>query len=424
MKAFLSNFIARSGNKVLISTILSRVLSFAASWVALQFISNEKLGVVLFSYNIIVFILPFSGLGLYHGLIRYAPLLNSSKEKTQLFNYVLKKGISLSLIIALGVSFFSLLLPFQIDNSKYFLAVLAFLIIPDYIFQVIKIQFRILHDNKSFAKVEVVYNLILFITVCLLGFLFEEKGYTIALLIPAIITSLLFIPKLKPSFSKIPKPQVVTQQFWKYGFYASLTSVVSQLLIAADILIIGLLISDATVVTTYRFISIIPLSLLFLPQAVMNTDFVNLTENIFDKKNTYTYIKNYISLFSMISICCLFFTWFYSKEILSFFDENFKQFDTSFFILMIGASSILIFRGLFGNLLCSIGKVNTNLYISSIAILLNCCGNFYLIPRYGIKGAAITSTIIMWFTSLTSTFAFFYLYRLFLEETTVLSKID
>lgn len=417
MKVFLSNFIARSGNRVLISTVLSRVLSFSASWVALQLISNEKLGVVLFSYNIIVFILPFSGLGLYHGLIRYAPLLKNSSEKTRLFNYVLRKGILLSLLIAVGVSFFSLLIPFQIERSNYFVAVLAFLIIPDYIFQVIKIQFRILHDNTSFAKVEVVYNLILFVTVCLLSFLFEEKGYTIALIIPAVITSLIFIKKLKPSFSKIPKPQIATQEFWKYGFFASLTSVVSQLLIAIDILVIGSLILDTTAVTTYRFISIIPLSLLFLPQAVMNTDFVKLTENIFDKNNTHTYIKNYISLFSIISICGLFISWFFSKEILSFFDENFIQFDTSFFILMLGTSSILMFRGLFGNLLCSIGKVNTNLYISSIAILLNCCGNFYLIPIYGIKGAAITSASIMWFTSLTSTFAFFYLYQSFLKKT-------
>lgn len=416
MKTFLSNFIARSGNKVLISTIVSRVLSFTASWVALQFISNEKLGVFLFSYNIIVFILPFSGLGLYHGLIRYAPLLNSSKEKTQLFNYVLKKGISLSLFIALGVSFMSLLLPFQIDNSKYFLAVLAFLIVPDYMFQVIKIQFRILHNNKSFAKMEVVYNLILLITVSLLSYKFEEKGYAMALLIPSVITSLLFVKKLKPSFSKIPKPQIITREFWKYGFFASLTSVVSQLLISIDILIIGLLVIDTTAVTTYRFISIIPLSLLFLPRAFMNTDFVHLTENIFNKNNTYKYIKNYLSLFVTISFCILPFSWFFSQEILSFFDHDFGQFDTSFFILMLGACSIIILRGLFGNLLCSIGKVNTNLYIGIAAIALNCCGNFYLIPKYGIKGAAITSTSIMWFTSLTSTCAFFYLYPSFLKR--------
>jgi O-antigen/teichoic acid export membrane protein len=208
----------------------------------------------------------------------------------------------------------------------------------------------------------------------------------------------------------------VTPTFWKYGFFASLTSVVSQLLIAVDILIIGLLITNATAVTTYRYISIIPLSLMFLPQAVMNTDFVHLTENIFDKKNTYTYIKNYISMFAMISIFGLIFTWFFSKEILSFFDENFKPFDTSFFVLMMGTSSILIFRGLFGNLLCSIGKINANLYISIIAILLNCCGNFYLIPKFGIKGAAITSASIMWFTSLASTFAFFSLYPSFLKR--------
>ncbi len=416
MKAFLSNFIARSGNKVLISTIFSRILSFSASWIALQLISNEKLGVVLFAYNIIVFILPFSGLGLYHSLIRYAPLLNNASEKTHLFNYVLRKGILLSVLIAVGVSLFSLLIPFQIESSHSFVAVLAFLIIPDYIFQVIKIQYRILHDNKSFAKVEVVYNLILFVTVCLLSFLFEEKGYTIALIIPAIVTSIIFIKNLKPTFSKIPKPQIITLEFWKYGFFASLTSVVSQLLIAIDILVIGSLILDTAAVTTYRFISIIPLSLLILPQAVMNTDFVHLTENIFDKKITYHYVKNYMFLFLTISACVLLFSWFFSKEILSFFDTDFTQYDTSFFILILGTCSILVFRGLFGNLLCSIGKVNTNLQIGIIAIILNCLGNFYMIPKYGIKGAAITSASIMWFTSLASTFAFFFLYTSFLKK--------
>jgi len=66
---------------------------------------------------------------------------------------------------------------------------------------------------------------------------------------------------------------------------------------------------------------------------------------------------------------------------------------------------------LFGNLLSSIGKIELNYYIISIAIIINIISNYYLIPKYGIKGAAITSAILMWFTGILSWLSFVYFYR-------------
>jgi O-antigen/teichoic acid export membrane protein len=66
---------------------------------------------------------------------------------------------------------------------------------------------------------------------------------------------------------------------------------------------------------------------------------------------------------------------------------------------------------LFGNLLSSIGKIELNYYIISIAIVINIISNYYLIPLYGIKGAAITSAILMWFTGILSWLSFLYFFR-------------
>ena len=79
--------------------------------------------------------------------------------------------------------------------------------------------------------------------------------------------------------------------------------------------------------------------------------------------------------------------------------------------LILGITGIYIFRGLFGNLLSSIGKIELNYYIISIAIIINIISNYYLIPKYGIKGAAITSAILMWFTGILSWLSFVYFYR-------------
>jgi O-antigen/teichoic acid export membrane protein len=57
------------------------------------------------------------------------------------------------------------------------------------------------------------------------------------------------------------------------------------------------------------------------------------------------------------------------------------------------------------------GKASTNYWIALIAIFINLVLNYFLIPRYGIFGAAITSAILMWFTGLASTLLFFFYYK-------------
>ncbi|PQJ22976.1 polysaccharide biosynthesis C-terminal domain-containing protein [Tenacibaculum sp. SG-28] len=82
----------------------------------------------------------------------------------------------------------------------------------------------------------------------------------------------------------------------------------------------------------------------------------------------------------------------------------------SFLILNIGVCGVLIFKGLFGNLLSAIGKIKANYYITVIALIGNVILNYWLIPKLGILGACITSAILMWFTGLSSFLCFFYFY--------------
>ena len=75
-----------------------------------------------------------------------------------------------------------------------------------------------------------------------------------------------------------------------------ISNVVTQLLILVDIILIGHLMDDPIQVTNYRYISIIPFSLLFLPRVFITTDFVTFTEKIADRQYIMKYIKNAPSL--------------------------------------------------------------------------------------------------------------------------------
>jgi len=410
LKNYIQNFVSRSGNYILSASIVSRLLSFVASWVALQLIPNKELGIVLFGYNIIVFIIPIGGFGLHQSLLRFGSLLKTNKEKNSLFRYTFFKGIWATFILIFILLLASIFINFKFENTKYYLAFLSIILIPAYIFELIKIQFRLQHKNKLFAFTEIIFTSILTISVLILSYYFKEKGYAMALVLTPTLSVLFFIKKFKSDLLFKEKLTIINRKFWSYGIFASFSNVVTQLLFVIDILLIGLLLNDAEMVTNYKYISLIPLSLLFLPRAFINTDFVAFTENIYNKKYIIEYIKSYLSLFTILSIgFCVFFGVF-SGFILNLFDANFTQYKTSFLILIVGVCGILIFRGLFGNLLSSIGKAHVNFYITSVALLINVFSNYYMIPKYGIKGAAITSASLMWITGIVSAIVFWKLY--------------
>ena len=291
-----------------------------------------------------------------------------------------------------------------------YIILLSFLILPTFLLEVIRAQLRLNHDNKNYAFSEVLNSLILLLSIIILSYSFEEKGYAVALLITPIITSFFFISKIKIELKTIKKIPLFNIDFWKYGFFASLSNVVTQLLFVIDILLIGYLLNNSELVTNYRYILLVPFSLLFLPRVFIITDFVTITENIFNKKYIIEYIKNYLSLFTVISILMTLFCWFFSADILILFEESYSQYILSFRILIIGISGIFIFRNLFGNLLSSIGFAKTNYYIAMVSLTINIISNFFLIPLYGILGAAITTAVLMWISGILSGMSFWYLY--------------
>ena len=411
IKEYINGFINRSGSYVLFSTMAARVLSFLGSWIALQLIEAKELGVILFAYCIVQFIIPIGGFGLHQSLIRYGALLKSEDEKQQLFSYVLKKGIVASIAIILilvGIGYF---IPFQFDKTYGYFSILSLSILTVFILEIIKIQFRLQHKNRLYAITEFWYNIILTGLIFGLSYLFQGMGYIIALIVSPVLTALFFIKKLNVKLHIKNNLKITNLSFWKYGFFGGLSSVVTQLLILIDIILIGYLIDDPVAVTNYRYISIIPFSLLFLPRVFITTDFVTFTEKIHQKDYINRYIKNYMLFFGVVSILLLLFSYFFAEQILYIFGVEYMDYADSFLILIMGIVGIYIFRGLFGNLLSSIGKIELNYYIISIAIVINVISNYYLIPLYGIKGAAITSAILMWFTGILSWLSFLYFFR-------------
>jgi len=409
--SFIQSFLSRSGGYIFSSSVISKGLSFFASWIAIKLIPNKELGAVIFAFQIIAFLLPIAGLGLNQGLLRYGAQLNSVLEKNKLFIYTLKYGVLASFTLIGLLTLTSLFIEFKLENTQYYLILLSLALTTHFIYGLIKVQFLIHKKNKIFSFFELSYNILFVILVIVLSYYFKELGYAISLIIAPLIASLIFIQKIEIKWKTYIKTSITNFSFWKYGFFASLSNVTTQLLIAIDIILIGTILNNLELVTAFKYISLIPFSFLFLSQALITTDFVNFTEKINDKAYIFSYIKNYMKVFALISLACITFIHFFGATILSFFEKDYSAYQQTLMILTIGVAGILTIRGIFGNLLSSIGKPHINFITTSIAILLNLLLNYYLIPKYGINGAAITSAMLMWFTGILSALFFFYFFK-------------
>lgn len=406
LKHFFKGFIDRKGNYVFVATVSARILSLLASIIALKLIDATDLGYVIYALNIMAFLIPLSGLGIQQGLLRFGAQLNSVTEKKALFSFVFKKGLIFTLLFSALIFILSYFIPLKFPQSAYFLRWLSALIISMFLLEMIKVQFRLEHNNKKFAFVEIFYNFLLVIAVFVLGYFFKDMGYTIALILAPLVTFLWYFKSLKINFKSAVLPVPIDLAFLKYGFFASMANVATQLLFAVDILLIGSILNDSSLVTAYKYVSIIPFSLLFLPGILLTTDFVNLTERILDRAYIKKYCQNYMLFFTLISLGIIGVFYFFSDFILSLFDPAYIQYKSTFMVLSFGVSSILIFRGLYGNLLSALGKAQVNYWTAFVALLINIPGNYYLIPKYGILGAAITSAILMWLSSIAALIVF------------------
>jgi len=374
--SFFKGFYERKGSYVFIATITSRFLSFLASFIALKLIDNTELGYVIYALTIMAFIIPLSGLGVQQSLLRFGARLKSIDEKKALFGYVFKKGLIFSFFLSGFIFLISHYLTFKLPQAGYFLKVLSLFIISSFLLELIKVQFRLEHNNKQYAYVEITYSFILVISVFVLSYYFKEDGYVLAIILSPLLAFLGFI----------------------------------------KFLLIGNILQQPALVTAYKYVSLIPISLLFLPGIILTTDFVTLTERIYDKKYINNYCKNYMLFFLLFSIGIFLVFYLFANEILAIFSSSYERYTSTFLVLTFGVSGILIFRGLYGNLISALGKAHVNYWISFIALFIDIPANYYLIPNYGILGAAITSASLMWISSVASLIIFKVLHKKMLKN--------
>ncbi len=390
------------------SSLLTKALSFLTSWLALRMLEDVELGKAIFAYQVIAFALPFMGLGIGSSLLRYGGMKDCREEQDAMFVEVLRKGLLLNVLLIGLLWFFSAPLLSRVAGSDRYLHIFSLMLVTHYLLELIKLYALTTRRNVYFAYAESTHAVLLLIAVVLGARYDGVRGYAWAFVLAPAVTVAVWMPSLGIPWRAFWKrvASSLNAELWRYGLFTSFSNVAGQLLFVIDLLLIGLLLKDPLQVTVYKYVSLIPFSALFLSQIYMRAHFVELSRRMKEAVFLRDFIRRYRLLFGLLFAVFFAFCFFLKDLLLQFFDPSFAVYSDVFLVLCFGVGGVFLFRGLYGNLLSAAGESRFNFYIAAFFLLVNLVANWFLIPAYGLLGAAMTSAAVMWLSGVVSGLVF------------------
>ncbi|MCS3532311.1 oligosaccharide flippase family protein [Chryseobacterium sp. JUb7] len=407
LQVFLQNFLKNQGQYVLVSLLIGKICAFLSSLFIIKLLPTEDFGKMSIVAAIFALFASCTGLGSYQSLLRYGSISESPVVKQKLSAYLLRQGFIYQLILTVIFLISSLFYVNKYEDIFWIFLFFALRFIGFYFFNYIQTELRINSKNREFAKLNNVVNIFGLVLTLALTYFFQLKGYLIAItLIPFL--SFFWYKKTNLSVKEIPSV-FSSKEVWKYAFHTSGTTVLSDALFSADILLLGFLLNE-NYVADYRVAILIPSNVTFLALAFMQSDFTvlakNYTNKIFLKHYISGYYKFFVPVCATIFIICSYF----SKNILKlFFNEKYAENSGLFVVFMATFLLNILFRNLYGNLMSAVGKMAMNTKTSLFSLILLITLSFILVPKYHLMGMTISVSVTLIFSGLILAF-FFYKY--------------
>ncbi|PDH48414.1 MAG: hypothetical protein CND86_02530 [Bacteroidetes bacterium MED-G21] len=402
MIRILKNFIDKEGTYVFASSLFTKICSFLTSLILIRILSPDEFGVLSYVLSALAFFIPFSGAGMQHSFLRYAPMLDDKENRIGLFQHSLFRGLLFSFFLAFAMFLFMPWLNSAVGNTSIYFSWLIFYLFSFFLIELVKMRYRVADQNKKYAGIDLYLSALVLFFGTGLAYFYGPLAYVIVFVTVPLVLGLVHLKVPVKVAVKIP------EKYYSYGIWVGIGAIASQLMYSLDVFLVGKLIQDPKQVAIYRSASIIPIALFFIPNAYITTHYTDLAKNSMDKEHLIRFAKDYIKLFSVLAFVLGAVLYFMSDFIISIlFGEEYAEAAYLFEILILGMVGAFILRIPFGNILAAVGKSNWNAIVAFIILVLNGILNYYAIYAWGIVGAAIVTSALLWISGILSLTLFF-----------------
>ena len=387
-----------------IGLIIAGIVAYTSRVVLVRTLAPEDYGLFAAMFTAIAFFLFFRNFGLNISIGKFIPQLKVNKKyseiKTSIISVLLFQLIVSSLFVVLFwfAADFLALNYFKDPRASFLIRVFSFYFITSIFFKNLTSFFKGFQKNRLQSLIEPIKN----ITMLTMIVIFLYLGYgvlapVLAYVFAGLILLLLFIyPVLKTfNFWKYPfKDLGVFKQIFLFGLPVMMTGVGTKFVSYFDTLMLTYF-SSLVEVGVYNII--LPTALLFmLPAAAISAVFMPLISELSARKDFervkigMTLLYKYLYLFSAPIIFSLFI--FSDILIEKLFGVDYLIGSFAFRILLIGVLFNML-TVLNNQYLIGTGFPKKVFWVVFFGSILNVVLNVFLIPHYGLLGAAIATSL-------------------------------
>lgn len=380
------------------ASVVNKTVAFVTNIVIVWFLTKGDYGVFSYANNIYSLIALVTGFGLLTGMFQLCSERRSTIEKDAVLWYSLSRGTFIDLILVAALFVLGHLLVLPIEQAGFYLVVLGPLLVLDYGFQFASVALRSRRENKKFASLQTINTVSYFAFGCIGAFMFGIGGTIAGRYIAygvSLVIAVIFLKSAGFNLSNRPKLSVALKRdLWGYSIPTQLSSAINQMTFLLDVFLVGVFITSASSVASYKVATMLPEGLLFIPSSlilfVMPYFIEHNRDRLWFSHNLKIFLLVGGGAYAVIALMLVIF----APTIIEllwggdYLDATFafRALSVCFFFSAVRASCT--------NLLCAVRATKSNLIVSTASLAVNVALCLFFIPRFGINGAAFAPLVV------------------------------
>lgn len=397
------------------ASVINKILTFLSNIVVVRLISKVDYGVFAYADNIVSLVLLATGMGMVSATFQLASETRG-EEQEKIYRYGSSVGIKFNILLSFIIVCISQFLPLKFTTAKEYLLLLSINPIILIIVEFQQIYLRSKMENRKFSIASLL-NTFLVVSGAIIGaVLATVDGMIIGRICGYLLTAIVIWYKFKVDFrirtNRYEIPKDTKKVLYKISIISMLNNGISQMLYLIDIFLLGVIISNESIIASYKVATVIPTAMVFIPSAVVTYIYPYFAAHKDDKEWCLKQYNKLVKYFSIINLVIAILMILLAKPIiLLLYGNQYLDAVVCFRILSVNYFFTSTFRIISGNLLVTQRKLGFNLLVNVISGSVNILGNILLIPHFASIGAAITTLLVVIISSILSTTYYIYILK-------------
>lgn len=382
---------------ILIGNTLTKMLSFLSSIVIVRLVSKEEYAYLTYSDNLYLYIIAISGLGMSSAILKYCGTqYNKEKDKAFLY-YALTRGFFIEFTLSILIVCYVWITDIPFPEARGLVSVMILYPALNYVVATFQSYARARLDNRMFAKIALIQSAFVLIAsivlVKILGIYGMAYARYMAMGICCIVGIRFAVKQLgKCSTDRLSKKE--KKDFIALSLSFMFASLFSMLMPINETFLINKLLEDEIISANYKVAMLIPSQTMFISNSIA-VYFFTILNRTRDRQLLWKIIKK-IELLSatIIGVITLIGIFVFPLVLQYVYGEKYLDCVglSNLYWIVYGINSG--FRLVALNLIPAFGNAKVSAFVSVISAVIHVCCCYFVIPIYGVYGAAMVLGII------------------------------